>query len=99
MVQKQKFPDDIFPCKNCLLIVQRKYGKYTMEINDSMDTLLIYEGDEIIKREPIKKMTPGCRYCKGYFSYEMGLIKSSAFSQELDMILFKVFYKNNENWN
>jgi hypothetical protein len=39
-----------------------------------MDTLLIYEGGEIIKREPIRKMSPGCRYCKGYFSYEIALI-------------------------
>jgi len=45
-----------------------------MEINDSMDTLLIYEGSEVIKRKPIRKMSPGCRYCKGYFSYEMNLI-------------------------
>ena len=74
MFQKQNLPDDVFPCKDCVLIVQRKYAKNKMKINDSMDTLLIYEGGEVIKRKPIRKMSTGCRYCKGYFSYEMGLI-------------------------
>jgi hypothetical protein len=75
MVQKQKLPDDIFPCKDYLLIVQRKYGNNKMEINDSMDTLLIYEGSEVVKRKSIRKMSPGCRYCKGYFSYEMSFLR------------------------
>ena len=75
MVQKQKLPDDIFPCKDCVLIVQRKYAKHKMEVIDSMDTLLIYEGGEIIKRKPIRKMTAGCRHCKGYFSYEMSFLR------------------------
>ena len=75
MVQKQNLPDDIFPCKDCVLIVQRKYTGNKMEVSDSLDTLLIYEGGEVIKREPIKKMSPGCRYCKGYFSYEMSFLR------------------------
>ena len=74
MVQKQKFPDDIFPCKDCVLMVRGKYAKNEIKINDSMDTLLIYEDGDVIKRETIRKMSPGCRYCKGYFSYEIGLI-------------------------
>ena len=74
MAQKQNLPDDIFPCEDCVLIVHRKYPKNKMEVSDSMDTLLIYEGSEVIKREPIRKMSTGCRYCEGYFSYEMGLI-------------------------
>jgi hypothetical protein len=74
MVQKQNLPNDIFPCKDCVLVVQRKYTGNKMEVSDSMDMLLIYEGSDVIKREPIRKMSPGCRYCKGYFSYEMGLI-------------------------
>ena len=74
MVQKQNLPDDIFPCKDCVLIVQRKYAKNKMEVNDSLDTLLIYKGSEVVKREPVRKMSPGCRHCKGYFSYEMSLI-------------------------
>ena len=74
MVQKQNLPEDIFPCKDCVLIVQRKYTGDKMEVNDSMDSLLIYKGGEVIKREPIRKMDPGYRYCKGYFSYEMSLI-------------------------
>jgi hypothetical protein len=32
------------------------------------------KGGDIVKRERTKKMSPGGRYCKGYFSYEMGLI-------------------------
>jgi hypothetical protein len=39
-----------------------------------MDALLIYEGGEVIERDPITKMSPGCRHYKGYFSYEMSLI-------------------------
>jgi hypothetical protein len=38
------------------------------------DSLLIYEGGEVIRRERIRKMTAGCRHCKGYFSFEMNLI-------------------------
>ena len=74
MVQRQNLPDDIFPCKDCLLIVQRKYAKNKMEVNDSLDTLLIYKGSKVVKREPVRKMSPGCRYCRGYFSYETSLI-------------------------
>jgi hypothetical protein len=74
MVQRQNLPDDVFPCKDCVLIVHRKYPKNRMEVNDSLDTLLIYEGSKVVKREPVRKMSAGCRYCKGYFSYEMGLI-------------------------
>jgi hypothetical protein len=72
--KKTNLPDDIFPCKDCVLLVHRRYAKNRREISDPMDTLLICEGGEVVKREPIRKMTPGCRYCKGYFSYEMGLI-------------------------
>ena len=74
MVQRQNLPDDVFPCKDCVLIVRQKYAKNKMEVNDSLDTLLIYEGSKVVKREPVRKMSVGCRYCKGYFSYEMGLI-------------------------
>ena len=66
--------EEVFPCKDCVLIVHRRYTNNSMEVNDSLNTLLIYEGSEVIKREPIRKMSPGCRYCKGYFSHEMGLV-------------------------
>ena len=75
MGQKQNLPDDVFPCTDCVLIVQRKYKGNKMEVNDSMDTLLIYEGGKIIKREPIRKISAGCRHCKGYFSYKMSFLK------------------------
>ncbi len=71
---KPELPDDIFPCKDCVLIVRQRYTDKRTEINDSMDTLLIYEGGEVIKREPITKISLRCRHCKGYFSYEMSLI-------------------------
>lgn len=74
MVRKTNLPNDVFPCKDCVLIVRQRYADKRTEINDSMDTLLICEGGEVIKREPIRKMSPGYRYCKGYFSYEMSLI-------------------------
>jgi hypothetical protein len=66
-------PEDISLCKDYLLIIHRKYANRKTRVNDSMDTLLIYEGGEVIEREPKRKMTPGCRYCKGYFLYEMSL--------------------------
>ena len=75
MVQKQKPPEDIFPCKDYVLIAQYKHADRRTKIDDSLDTLLIYEGDQIVKREPIRKMSPGCRYCKGYFPYEMNFLK------------------------
>ena len=74
MDQRANFPDDIFPGKDCVLIVRERNPDKRTKINDSIDTLLIYEGSKVIKREPIRKMSPGCRCCKGYFSYEMGLI-------------------------
>jgi hypothetical protein len=74
MVQRTNLHDDIFPCKDCVLIVRQKYAKNKMEVNYSLDTLLIYEGSKVVKREPVRKMSAGCRYCKGYFSYEIGLI-------------------------
>ena len=74
MIKKTNLSDDIFPCKDCVFIVHQRYGDKRAEINDSMDALLFFEGGEIVKREPIRKMSPGCRHCKGYFSYEMNLI-------------------------
>jgi len=49
MVQKQNLPDDIFPCKDCVLIVRQRYTDKRTEINDSMDTLLIFEGVKLSK--------------------------------------------------
>jgi hypothetical protein len=74
MAQKKNLPDDIFRCKDCVLIIHRKYANRKTRVSDSMDALLIYEDSEVIIREPIRKMSPGCRHYKGYFSYEMNLI-------------------------
>jgi hypothetical protein len=75
MVQKTNLPDDIFPCKDCVLIIRQRYPDKRTKINDSMDTLLIFEEGKVIEREPMRKMSPGCRYCKGYFSYEMSFLR------------------------
>ncbi len=40
--------DDSFPCKDCVLIVRQRYADTRTKINDSMDTLLIYIGGEVI---------------------------------------------------
>jgi hypothetical protein len=74
MAKKTNLFDDSFPCRDCVLIVHQRYTGKGTKINDSMDTLLTYESGEVIKREPVKKMSPGCRYSKGTFSYEMSLI-------------------------
>jgi len=55
MGQKQNLPEDIFPCKDCLFIVQGKYTKHRMEVNDSMDTLLIFEGGGSYQKRTNKK--------------------------------------------
>jgi hypothetical protein len=75
MARRRNLPDDIFPCKDCVFIVRQRYADKRTEINDSMDTLLIFEGGKVIKREPVSKMTAGCRHCKGYFSYEMSFLR------------------------
>jgi len=75
MVPKTDVPDDIYPCKDCLLIVRKRCADKKTEINDSMDALLIFEGGKVIKREPIRKMSLGYRYCKGYFSYEISFLR------------------------
>ncbi len=59
--------------KDCVLIVRQRYADKRTEINDTMDTLLMCEGGEVIKREPVRKMSEGRRHCKGFFSYEMTL--------------------------
>jgi hypothetical protein len=51
---KTELPQDIFPCKDCLLIVHQRYSDKETKINDSMDTLIIFEEGKILKREPIK---------------------------------------------
>ncbi len=76
LAQKKNLPVDIFPCKDCVVIVRQRYADKKTKINDSVDTLLIFEEDKVIKREPIRKMSPGCRHCKGYFSYEMSFLRS-----------------------
>ncbi len=72
---KKNLPNDIFPCKDCVLLVCQKYTDKRTGVNNSMDTLLIFKGNEVIKREPIRKMSVGCRHCKGYFSYEMSFLR------------------------
>ncbi len=74
LAQKKNLPVDIFPCKDCVLIVRQRYANKRTEINDSTDALLISEEDKVIKSESIRKMSPGCRHCKGYFSYEMSFL-------------------------
>ena len=74
IAQKDNLPDEIFPCKDCVLLVRQRYADKRTEMNDSMDALLIFEVDKVIKREPIRKMSAGCRHCKGYYSYQMSLL-------------------------
>ncbi len=74
MPRKKNLSEDIFPCADCVFIVQRKYSKHTMEISDSMDELLIYKDGEVVKRERVRRMTAGCRHCKGYFIHQMSLL-------------------------
>lgn len=75
MAQKQNRPNNIYPYNDWVLIVEQKYAKRKMEGNDLMDTLLIYEGNKIIKQEPVREKGPKCRHCKGYFSYEMSFLR------------------------
>jgi hypothetical protein len=71
---KNQVPLNLFPCKNCLLVVSRKYPNRKLKLIESTglyDKLLIHEGKKIIKKETVKKMTPECRFCKGVFSHSL----------------------------
>ncbi len=48
MVRETNLPDDIFPCKECVLIVRQRYPGKRTETNDLMDTLLIFEEGKVI---------------------------------------------------
>ena len=61
-----------FPCKNCLLVVYRKYPQCEFKLVESgeiEEALLVLEKGIVIKEEPVARMTPGCRYCKGYYNH------------------------------
>jgi hypothetical protein len=63
MAQKRISPVTFSRAKIAFLLFVKGMLDMRTKINDSMDTLLIYEGAEIVKREPIRKMSQGCRYC------------------------------------
>jgi|WetSurSiteA1Bulk_404760.scaffolds.fasta_scaffold664731_1 hypothetical protein len=69
---KHQIPLNLFPCKNCLLVVYRKYPNSDFKLQESTgsnETLLIIKEGEIVKKEVVEKMTPGCRFCNGYVSH------------------------------
>jgi hypothetical protein len=70
---KGQVPEDLFPCKNCLLVVYRKYpqGEFKVESGKSEDRLLIFRGMTLIGQEPVEKITPACRHCKGLYSHSI----------------------------
>ena len=71
---KSQIPLDLFLCKNCPLVVSRKYPSRKLKLKESTgtkDTLLIFEKQNIVKRETVKKMTPECRFCTGYFTHSL----------------------------
>jgi hypothetical protein len=71
------------PCKNCLLVLYRKYSQCDLKLLESAEieeTLLVLERGIIIKEEPVTKMTPGCRFCKVYYNH---VINSLAFFAEV----------------
>jgi hypothetical protein len=45
----------------------QKYANSKAGVSDSLDTLLIYEGREVIKREPIRKRVRDVGIVKGIF--------------------------------
>ena len=70
-------PSSLFPCKKCLLVVCRKYPNSAFRLKESAasdpdDTLLILDKERIINEKIVKKMTPGCRYCEGYYHHVIG---------------------------
>ena len=72
---KNQIPLNLFPCKNCLLFVSRKYPNSAFKLKESAapnDTLLILEEGKIIKKEIVKKMIPACRFCEGYYHHAIG---------------------------
>ena len=64
----------LFPCKNCLLLVYRKYPGCSFKLKKykSEDRLLVFGMRRKVKEESVDKMTPGCRFCSGYNHYVIG---------------------------
>ncbi len=59
---KRQIPLNLFPCKNCLLVVYRKYYNHNLKLMKSTalhDALWILEKGKIIKKQIVEKMTPG----------------------------------------
>jgi len=72
---ESQVPLNLFPCKNCPLIVSQKYPNRDLKLKESAapnDTLLILREGKIIKEEIVKKMIPGCRFCEGYYHHAIG---------------------------
>ena len=72
-----------FSCKNCLLVISKKYPNCEfkfVESGETEETLLVLEKGTVIREEPVAKITPGCRFCKGYYSH---VINSLVFFAEV----------------
>ena len=72
---ESQIPLELFACQDCPLVVYRKYPNRDFRLKESAarnDTLLILREGKIIKEEIVKKMTPGCRFCEGYYHHAIG---------------------------
>ena len=65
-------PGKLFPCKNCLIPISQKYRGKKLKLNPSETRLLVFDGRELVAKETVKKMVPGCRYCRGFYHHQVG---------------------------
>lgn len=72
-VSEGQIPESFFPCKNCLLVVYRKYpqSEFKIESGELEDRLLISKERTFIGEERVEKITPACRHCKGLYSHSI----------------------------
>ncbi len=61
----------VFPCKNCLIPISHKYRHKKLKLNNSEDTLMVFEGVKLIAKKPVKKMVPACRFCTGHYLHQI----------------------------
>jgi hypothetical protein len=63
---------NLFPCKNCLLLAMRRYPGKKHKVDDTDEHLLVFDGRKLIAKESIEKMNPECRFCRGFYLHQVG---------------------------
>ncbi len=62
---------NLFPCENCLIATSHKYRGRSLNLNGLGNRVSVFDGIELIAREPVEKMVPACRFCRGFYLHEI----------------------------